>query len=371
MCVHSGFTFQRIMIKRPVKFPCSAHFNAFRCLYLPIKQLTTVGHDGQGKRLCKNFHRENPFFWASEQQQCQVEHLSPNEVHKLQNSRLTVYPVISQQTRNVRKPTTTSSRITENHHTRSFGEDAFGSRRDEILAEHLRTLNYLYQQQVSINKNTPLPPPTPVVSFHQQVQQQQQQQVRCDDDRTSRDPRRPRNEDKRQQEKDLPTHAQLNDMMDYFVQQSTCLFSATGWTYRKATYNIVFENVMFKRRTEGLRAYIQQVNMLKLLVRVMLRNPELHIYQMSKDVTDGRIDVRWHVSGEPRTMFKPLVYFDVWNGDVDGTSVFYVNSSGLYYKHILMKMSILPSDLKCMLTHLWFSRARTRAIDIMKSVNFK
>lgn len=161
--------------------------------------------------------------------------------------------------------------------------------------------------------------------------------------------------------KDLPTQRQLDEIMLYFTLQAPFLFSPTGWTYRKATYNIVFQNMIFNTQTEGLRRYMTQVNILKLIVRGMLKTPELGILQMSKEVSDGRIDVRWHVHGVPRTVLKPLIYFGIWNGYVDGTSIFYVNSSGLYYRHILMQMSVLPGDLKTVVAALWMSRLRVRA----------
>jgi len=168
---------------------------------------------------------------------------------------------------------------------------------------------------------------------------------------------------------DLPTHAQLNELMNYFTIQAPIAFS-TGWTYRKATHNVVFENMIFNTRTEGLRKYMNQIRLLKLIVRVLLKNPEFEIFQMTKEISDGRIDVRWHVHGAPRTLLRPLVYFGIWNGYVDGSSIFYVNSSGLYYKHILMQMSVLPSDLKTVLASAWMSRSRVQAL-IMKVGSIK
>jgi len=158
--------------------------------------------------------------------------------------------------------------------------------------------------------------------------------------------------------KDLPSSLVLEDMMLYFSAQAPILFTTHGFSYQKATYDVTFENLVLGTRTKSLRSYIVHVNLLKQFTKIILRNPQLYILRMEKEAREGRIDVRWQVGGTPRLICRPFVYFGWWNGYIDGTSLFYVNSTGLYYKHILMQMRLLPMEEKCPITE-WFTRSRS------------
>lgn len=146
----------------------------------------------------------------------------------------------------------------------------------------------------------------------------------------------------------LPSDAQLDEMMLYFQQQAHCLFKPAGWSYRKCSYKILFENMMIGTRTESLNAYILQINVMKSMINVFYFQPELSILRMTKNLSEGTIYVRWQVQGMPR-LLKPFSMFGIFDEKrffryIDGFSIFYVLNDGLYHRHILTKTTPLRNE---------------------------
>ena len=147
---------------------------------------------------------------------------------------------------------------------------------------------------------------------------------------------------------DLPSEGQMTEMMLYFHDQAPKLFTTLGWSYIRCSYKVVFENQLIGTKTETLNSYILQINILKNLTKLVLYNPELSILQMNKNSTNGSIHVRWQVQGIPRYI-KPLAMIGLVDERessryIDGYSIFYMKSDGLYHKHILMKMTPMKSE---------------------------
>jgi len=147
---------------------------------------------------------------------------------------------------------------------------------------------------------------------------------------------------------DLPNEHQLDEMMYYFQDQSTKLFSRKGWSYLKCSYKVVFENRLVGTKTETLNSYILQINLMKNITKAVLYNPELSILRMTKQTSDGSIHVRWQVQGIPRYI-KPLAMIGLVDEQestryIDGFSVFYMKNDGLYHRHILMKMTPMKKE---------------------------
>lgn len=144
---------------------------------------------------------------------------------------------------------------------------------------------------------------------------------------------------------DLPTREQLNEMMTYFLAQAPLLFTQSGWSYRKCSYKVIFENEILGTETTSLNSYVFQVNFMKNLTKFVLSNPEFDILQMHRGIADGTVHVRWQVQGVPRYVkpFSMLGLLDerAFYRYLDGYSVFYINSDGLYYRHVLTKMTPL------------------------------
>lgn len=147
---------------------------------------------------------------------------------------------------------------------------------------------------------------------------------------------------------ELPTSEQLDEMMMYFTEQAPQLFKTAGWSYRNCSYKVIFENTILGTKTESLNAYILQINFMRNLTQLLLRNPELNVIRISKNINDGSIHVRWQVEGIPRYL-RPFSVFGVVDDKkfvryTDGYSVFYMKSDGLYHRHILMNVTPLRND---------------------------
>ena len=157
-----------------------------------------------------------------------------------------------------------------------------------------------------------------------------------------------KNQNKQQKLNDLPDEDQMNDLMYYFHEQAPKLFAPQGWSYVRCSYKVNFENRLIGTKSETLNSYILQVNVMKNITRFLLYNPELCILRMTKNTLDGTIQVRWQVSGIARYI-KPLAKIGIVDESesvryIDGISVFYMKNDGLYYKHILMKMTPMKSE---------------------------
>ena len=167
------------------------------------------------------------------------------------------------------------------------------------------------------------------------------------------------------QDKDnLPSKEQLDEMMVYFMKQAPALFTSTGWSYNKCSYNIVFENEMIGSKTNSLNAYVMQINLMKNIARFILSNPELDIFRMTRCISDGTIDIRWQVQGIPRYL-KPFSLFGLIDDRhfiryIDGYSIFYINSDGLYHRHTLSKVTPLRSNVKNTVTSQFFTQIGLR-----------
>ena len=157
-----------------------------------------------------------------------------------------------------------------------------------------------------------------------------------------------KHQNKQQELDNLPNEDQMNDLMYYFQEQAPKLFTPQGWSYVRCSYKVKFENRLIGTKSETLNSYILQVNVMKNITRFILYNPELYILRMTKNPLDGTIQVRWQVSGIARYI-KPLAKIGLVDESesvryIDGLSVFYMKDDGLYYKHILMKMTPMKSE---------------------------
>ena len=154
---------------------------------------------------------------------------------------------------------------------------------------------------------------------------------------------------------ELPTSDQLDEMMLHFTEQAPQLFKTAGWSYRNCSYKVIFENTILGTKTESLNAYILQINFMRNLAQLLLRNPELNVTRISKNINDGSIHVRWQVEGIPRYL-RPFSVFGLVDDKkfvryIDGYSVFYMKSDGLYHRHILMNVTPLRNDKRKSLAH--------------------
>ena len=153
---------------------------------------------------------------------------------------------------------------------------------------------------------------------------------------------------KKQNWNDLPDDDQMNDMMYYFHEQAPKLFTPHGWSYVRCSYKVNFENRLIGTKSETLNSYILQINTMKKITSFFLYNPKLNILRMTKSTLDGSIQVRWQVSGVARYI-KPLAKIGLVDESesvrhIDGLSVFYMKNDGLYYRHVLMKMTPMKSE---------------------------
>ena len=147
---------------------------------------------------------------------------------------------------------------------------------------------------------------------------------------------------------DLPDEERMNDMMHYFQEQAPKLFTSEGWSYIRCSYKVTFENRLIGTKTETLNSYIFQVNLMKKITNFLLYKPKLNIIRMTKNTLDGSIQVRWQVTGIPRYI-KPLAKIGLVTESestrhLDGISIFYMKKDGLYYRHVLMKMTPMKSE---------------------------
>ena len=148
---------------------------------------------------------------------------------------------------------------------------------------------------------------------------------------------------------DLPSESQLYELMNYFQEKTPKLFSNQGWTYDKCSERIVFQNMMFSTETSTKRSYIFQINLLKMIMKLIFETPELSIVRITKNHLDGTIHVRWQIQGTPWWLKMHSLFYEnhrQYIRYVDGFSMFYVKSDGLYHKHILMKMTPLRNENK-------------------------
>jgi len=163
----------------------------------------------------------------------------------------------------------------------------------------------------------------------------------------------------------LPSAQQLDDMMLYFMTHAPDLFTSSGWTYQKASHNIIFENFMFGgTRTKSLNAYIRQIKCMKLIARLTISNPALNILQINRSIADGTIHVRWQVHGLRREL-QPFIMFRLFDRNhyiryIDGYSIFYINSNGLYHRHILSQVRRSQNYSKAKLVSLWLAQLGLR-----------
>nr|XP_047128578.1 uncharacterized protein LOC100211419 isoform X1 [Hydra vulgaris] len=147
----------------------------------------------------------------------------------------------------------------------------------------------------------------------------------------------------------LPSESQLYELMNYFVEKAPKLFSDQGWTYDKCSEKIIFQNMMFFIETSTKRSYIAQINILKMIMKSIFEKPELSVVRITKNSQDGTIHIRWQIQGIPWWLKVLTILNDnhsQYMRYIDGFSVFYIKSDGLYHKHILMKMTPLRNENK-------------------------
>lgn len=112
--------------------------------------------------------------------------------------------------------------------------------------------------------------------------------------------------------------------------------------------NIIFENNILGKRTEGLYEYIKQIALLRTVGHLKYAYVKFEILKITQHPEDSTVKVRWTIRGISglKVMFLFWKYklwnikelFDKTDAWYDGFSTFYVNDEGKVYKHVADKM---------------------------------
>jgi len=116
------------------------------------------------------------------------------------------------------------------------------------------------------------------------------------------------------------------------------------------TKDVIFENFYDEpaKTTIGTAAYGVQLAYLKLKINVVLSQVQLNILNITHDVNDGTVKVRWRLSGmRGALLFFKTLNVKLWNKKEsisdkaewhDGFSIFYVRGDSLIYKHRMQRV---------------------------------
>lgn len=151
----------------------------------------------------------------------------------------------------------------------------------------------------------------------------------------------------------LPSEEQLQKVFDVLANTLPKLF-IQPLDYSIYNPNLIFENNIRGKRTEGLYHYVKQVALLRTVGHLKYAYVTLEVIKITKHPEDNTIKVRWRIKGISalKVMFQ-FWKFKLWQlkeilGNTeawyDGFSIFYVGTDGLIYKHVADK--IMPDDDK-------------------------
>lgn len=112
--------------------------------------------------------------------------------------------------------------------------------------------------------------------------------------------------------------------------------------------DVIFEDNIRNKRTEGLYAYVQQVAMLRTIGHLKYAYVKFEVLKITKNPEDNSVKVRWSIKGISglKVMFLFWKYrlwkikdlFDKTENWYDGFSTFYINCDGQIVKHVADKM---------------------------------
>ncbi|XP_022643670.1 uncharacterized protein C6orf136 homolog [Varroa destructor] len=136
--------------------------------------------------------------------------------------------------------------------------------------------------------------------------------------------------------------------MEEALKETIPKFFVSAHDFSLYTYGVVFEDNIRNVRTTGLPAYMRQLSMVRLLAHVRYAHVKMNILKVYSDPVEAAVKVRWRVdalSGLRIVIllwkFNILKYRDFLNKKsdfTDGFSIFYVNSDGKIWKHVVDKM---------------------------------
>jgi len=118
---------------------------------------------------------------------------------------------------------------------------------------------------------------------------------------------------------------------------------------------IIFENNIRGTRTVGLFHYVKQIALLRMIGHFKFAYVRFDILKITSHPEDGTVKVRWRIRG----ISGMKVFFNFWKFNIlklketidkeseswyDGFSIFFVDSNGKVYKHIVDKMQPDPEE---------------------------
>lgn len=159
--------------------------------------------------------------------------------------------------------------------------------------------------------------------------------------------------DPNSRDRDRPNRDQLSAVQDHMAENLPKLF-VKFHSYDIYTNDVIFENNWYLGQsyaTAGVTAYALEIAKLRLFVHLRYANVRMQLLKTTTNDAEGAVQVRWRIMGIPQVKAVMFWKFLPWSDRsstavdsewLDGFSTFFVNGSGLIYKHRMDR--VIPDE---------------------------